>query len=48
MSETLRLFVVEYEHAGQQWRTVVEAVDEASARRQFQRDNPHVTLLACY
>ena len=47
-ADVIRLYVVEYFHCNQQWRTVVEARDLESAKRQFCRDNPDVELLACY
>ena len=47
-ADVINLHVVEYEHGKQQWRTVVEARDIESAKRQFRRDNPDVEMLACY
>ena len=44
---TMHLYVVDYKHLGQQYRTVVESADMEAARRQFRRDHPHVELLAC-
>jgi len=47
-ADVINLYVVEYEHGKQQWRTVVEATDIEAAKRQFRRDNPDVEILACY
>lgn len=43
-----RLWVIEYEHNGQCWRTVVEHYTREQALARFQRDNPHVTVRECY
>jgi len=41
-------FTVEYEHNGQQWRTVVEAYDEEHCHQRFHRDHPHVEIIGVY
>jgi len=46
--EAVKLFAVEYEHKGSQYKTVVEAVSAEAAAHQFRRENPHVDFLACY
>jgi len=47
-ADVINLYVVEYEYRNQQWRTVVEARDIKTAKRQFRRDNPDVEMVACY
>lgn len=44
----LKLFAVDYEWRGQQYRTVVEAESAADAERIFRRDNPQADFLAAF
>ena len=44
----IRLWVVEYEHNGHCYRTVVEHYTRDEAMTRFRRDNPHVELRECY
>ena len=44
----IKMWVIEYEHNGQCWRTVIEHYTREQAMARFQRDNPHVHLRECY
>lgn len=47
-SQPLRLFCVEYTHAGTLYITVVEAVSEACALDQFTVEHPHAKVVRVY
>jgi hypothetical protein len=44
----LEMFVADYEHNGEEFRTVVEAHSKEEARAVFKRNYPHVELLEIF
>lgn len=46
--QPMRLFCVEYSHAGKLYVTVVEALTETLARDKFDWDHPNVKVVRVY